>query len=709
MVFWNQIEGEMNTNSGIDSTSARKQPSKRIEAENAFSRSEARLRSIINTAVDAIFTINEEGIIDMINLAAEKMFGYSADELIGQNVSMLMPEPHSSQHTEFVRRYVQTGEAKIIGIGREAKARRKDGTTFPIDIAVSELRFNEERIFTGIIRDITVRKRAEQRLAAEHAVARVLAQATSLQQATSRILQTLCENLDWDLGEFFVVDSQNDVLRCVEFWHAPEIHAPDFEAATRSITFSPGTGLPGRVWITAEPAWIADLSKETNFPRKQVALKEGVRAALGFPILLGEEVLGVMDFFSRDMHQPDEELSHMFSAIGSQVGQFIERKRVEEELRASEINYREIFDAANDAIFVHDLQTGDILDVNRRMCEMYGCTPEEARFLKVADLSDKGGGFAQEHAARRIRKAAAGEPQLFEWRAKNRKTGQPFWVEVSLRQAIIRGRDRLLAVVRDITERKHLQQQLEHHSQQLRLFEERLRQAEKLMIMGMIASEIAHEVGTPLNIISGRVELLSEREKSNEHIRKDLEVINQQIERITKIIRKRLDVTRHKKGQTQIVNLHHLLSGLIDFLRLQLEKASTRIDFSVPQDVCIQGDEDQLQQVFINILINAIQAMDTTGTLSIRSTSGAGENSHYVEITIKDTGTGISPENLDKIFEPFFSTKQDQGGTGLGLSVAQDIIKKHGGEIFVESKLGEGTTFHILLPAPVYSEEKSDS
>ncbi|HJZ13265.1 MAG TPA: ATP-binding protein [Acidobacteriota bacterium] len=220
--------------------------------------------------------------------------------------------------------------------------------------------------------------------------------------------------------------------------------------------------------------------------------------------------------------------------------------------------------------------------------------------------------------------------------------------------------------------------------------------------MGTLASEIAHEVGTPLNVISGRVELLAEREKLNEHITRDLTIINQQIERISKIIRRRLDVTRKSEPRTGVIEIGHLLNSLVEFLRTKMEKESIRVNLSISNGLRVHGDEDQLQQVFLNILMNAIQAFRNGGIIWITSTMRMKKGTHFVEVRIRDNGHGISLEHLDRIFDPFFSTKMETGGTGLGLSVVKDIIKRHAGEISVESRLGQGTEFTLLLPAASY-------
>ena len=184
----------------------------------------------------------------------------------------------------------------------------------------------------GTAQDITERKRAEQRLVAQHTVTQILAEAANLEEATPRILQTVCECLAWDLGALWRIDRDAGVLRCVEVWSKQSLAAPHFAAASRESTFLPGIGLPGRVWSSREPLYIPDVVPDANFPRAPIAANEGLHAAFCFPILLGGEVLGAVEFFSQEIRQPDQELLEMMATIGSQIGQFVERTHAEEAL-----------------------------------------------------------------------------------------------------------------------------------------------------------------------------------------------------------------------------------------------------------------------------------------------------------------------------------------------------------------------------------------
>jgi signal transduction histidine kinase len=187
------------------------------------------------------------------------------------------------------------------------------------------------RVF-GILQDITARKWAEHRLLAQHTVTAILAEATTLEEATPKVLQAVCEGLAWDVGALWRTDREAGVLRFVEVWPKDSPDVSELEAASRDVAFKPGTGLPGRVWSSRAPEYIPDVARDANFLRAPIVARQGLHAAFGVPITLGGEVLGVMEFFSHEIRQPDRELLDMMATIGSQMGQFIDRKQAESAL-----------------------------------------------------------------------------------------------------------------------------------------------------------------------------------------------------------------------------------------------------------------------------------------------------------------------------------------------------------------------------------------
>src|SRR5271157_1967639 len=185
-------------------------------------------------------------------------------------------------------------------------------------------------------------------------VTQVLAEATTVREALPRVLRAAGESLGWDVGAFWVVDRGDHVLHCLELWHEPVLGVAGFEAASRGASFAPGVGLPGRVWSGGQPVWIPDVTADQNFPRALLAVQEGLHGAFACPVRVEGEILGVIEFFSRRVQQPDEDLLEMMATIGGQIGQFMERRRAEEGLRRSEARKAAILEAALDCIITID-------------------------------------------------------------------------------------------------------------------------------------------------------------------------------------------------------------------------------------------------------------------------------------------------------------------------------------------------------------------
>ena len=243
--------------------------------------------------------------------------------------------------------------------------------------------------------------------------------------------------------------------------------------------------------------------------------------------------------------------------------------------------------------------------------------------------------------------------------------------------------------------------------------ERSLRQSEKLATIGQLASELAHEIGTPLNIIHGRAELIQKRLGENAEIHKYLDIILHQTERITKIIQQLLGLVRKKKPEWKALNIGIILENTLDLLDQQIQKQSVRVVKDVTDNLpLVNGNPDQLQQVFLNLILNAIQSMPEGGRLclsaSMKRISREGfeeDRRQYAEVCVEDTGVGMEKEVIQQIFDPFFTTKET--GTGLGLMVTQGIVQDHEGWIEVKSEVGKGSVFKVYLPS-VQGEMKDD-
>jgi signal transduction histidine kinase len=222
---------------------------------------------------------------------------------------------------------------------------------------------------------------------------------------------------------------------------------------------------------------------------------------------------------------------------------------------------------------------------------------------------------------------------------------------------------------------------------------------ERLAVAGQLTATFAHEVGTPLNLISGHVQLLIESFHDNDTIVRKLALVQSQIRRLGEIVRRLLDATRKPKLELAPVNLNELVQNVGALIRPTLHARHIQfLDHLDPALPAIQADQKQLEQVLLNLINNSLDAMPGGGQLRIETAAGP---EHTASIRISDSGTGIPAEHLERLFEPMFTTKEIGQGTGLGLSICRAIVKEHGGEIAVKSTLGTGTTFSIVLPAEV--------
>jgi signal transduction histidine kinase len=227
-----------------------------------------------------------------------------------------------------------------------------------------------------------------------------------------------------------------------------------------------------------------------------------------------------------------------------------------------------------------------------------------------------------------------------------------------------------------------------------------MRQAEQLAVAGRIASEVAHEIGTPLNIISGRAEYVLRELPADDSRATHLRTIVSQIDRISGMIASRLDVVRPRKAEIQPTVVTPLLESVLQLLGPTARKKGLALSLDATTSARVLADPNQLQQIAINLVMNAIEATPPGGRVSLALAPVTGADGRAgLELTVSDSGTGINPALLDRVFDPFFTTKPPGQGTGLGLAICRDIVREHGGAIEAESRPGEGTTFRVWLPA----------
>lgn len=332
----------------------------------------------------AVIATDLAGRVTLWNRHAETLYGWSHAEATDRDIFDLLAVDEDVLAGKEIMDRVRSGQTW----DGEFRVRRRDGSMILCQVTDSPILDSRGNVVgvLGMSIDIGDRKRAENRIKARTAVTRVLAEAASLSNAAQEILRAMCEGLDWDVGAIWTVDEQANVLRCVDVWQRSPATAGKFEEVTRESAFSPGVGLPGRVWSSGEPAWIPDVVLDPNFPRAAFAEADGLHGAFGFPIRLAGEVLGVFELFSAQIREPDQDLLMAIAVIGSQIGQFIERKQAEEELRASRDQLQAIFQGVSEGITVQDV-TGAIVYANDAAARTLGFPSLEALLTTpVADV-----------------------------------------------------------------------------------------------------------------------------------------------------------------------------------------------------------------------------------------------------------------------------------------------------------------------------------
>ncbi|MBD2775322.1 EAL domain-containing protein [Iningainema tapete] len=328
--------------------------------------------------VDALFVTTPSGNIITVNQATIDLFEYDQEELINQPISMLIDDRNfllqSQQHNPLSNnKFLQDYEVVC-----QTKSGKKLIVAFSGSVIQTEIKGLENFVYIG--RDITQRKRTEQLQKVEHTTTRILASSTTLESATTRILSAICSSLKWEIGEFWTVDQQANVLRINYSWYTPEGNFSEFKLVSQQIAFSPGVGLPGRVWASGEPAWINDVVHDWNFLRKESAAINNLHGAFGFPIFCGNEIKGVMTFFSCEIQAVQSDLLTMMTLIGSQIGQFILRCQVEAALRESEERFQAFMNNTPAVAFMKDAE-GRYVYINN--------TLEDNFNIKLANLLGK--------------------------------------------------------------------------------------------------------------------------------------------------------------------------------------------------------------------------------------------------------------------------------------------------------------------------------
>jgi two-component system, cell cycle sensor histidine kinase and response regulator CckA len=755
-----------------------------------------------------------------VNGAFAAMFGHSQADMLGMAMADLT---HPGDVAEsYARREALLAEKEPF-FQIEKRYFHKDGRVLWGLTSVTLIRdpSGQPVMYVGQVQDITEKRQTEQRLTTQNAVISILGQASDLRDAAPRLLQAICETTGSAVGDLWIVDPQAKVLCNVDLWHVESLDAAEFYDLSQISTFALGDCLPGRVWAVRQPVWIVDISRDPNMRRAAVAAKVGLRGGFGFPIHFGNEILGVAEFFSRESRQPDEELLHMFDSLGSQIGQFIERKRAEAEVRRATDLLRAVADGTTDAVFVKDRDGKHLLFneaaarfVGKSVAEVMGkddtalFDPHSARLVMERDrrvmatgtvtteeetltaagvtrtfLSTKGpyrdvhGKLAgvlgisrditdRKRAEEALRQSEAlkaaivesaldcivtmdSEGRIVEFNSAAEQTfgysraevlgkavaeviippafrkryatglahylatgegpvlgrlleltglrldGKEFPLELSITPVQIGGQRHFTAFLRDLTQRRRL--------------EEQFRQAQKMEAIGRLAGGVAHDFNNLLTVISGYSEILLGSVPAKDPAHMLLKEIQKAGVRAASLTGQLLAFSRKQALDTKVLDLNAIVRDSEKMLKRLVGEDVELTALLDPALGKVKTDPGQVEQVLMNLVVNARDAMPRGGKITIETVNVVVDETYvsshadvkpgrYVMLSVSDSGSGMDEQTRARIFEPFFTTKELGKGTGLGLAMVHGFITQSGGHVFVYSEVGLGTTFKLYLP-----------
>jgi len=652
---------------------------KEYAVQQALGDSAALIQTILNTVVDGIITLHARGgIIETVNPAAEQMFGYTAAELIGQNFSLLIPELDRDQRNGSIEYYSASDEARAIGLGREVVGQRKDGSIFPMEIAVSEMRLGGQRYFTGILRDNTARKLAEEALLKAGALQNAIfnsANFSSIATDAKGVIQIFNVGAERMLG-YAAADVLNKITPADISDPQEVISRAKALSDELSTSISPGfEALAFKASRGIEDIYeLTYIRKDgSRFPAvvSVTALRDAQKTIIGY-LLIGT------DNTTRKQIEAEQQL-------------------LDQRLRDQQFYTRSLIESNIDAIMTTD-PSGIITDVNKQMMALTGCQRDELIGAAFKDY------FTDPERAEASIKLVLSEKKVTNYELTVRARDGKETV-VSYNATTFYDRDRTLqgvfASARDITERNRLDQVLQEKNAEL---ESAKSLAEKAnLAKSDFLSSMSHELRTPLNAILGFAQLL---EVGNPPPTAAQILRLQQIIKagwyLLDLINEILDLAVIESGKLSLsreaVSLIEVIQECQAMIEPQAQQRGIILSF-LPFDHSwfANADRTRVKQVLINLLTNAIKYNREHGTVEVQCTESSPDR---IRIRIKDSGAGLTPVKLAQLFQPFNRLGQETGaeeGTGIGLVVTKQLIELMGGAIGVESTVGVGSEFWIDL------------
>lgn len=681
-----------------------------IEAEEERVRSrnnERRLRSILESVPEGVLVIGHDRRILEINPAGCALFdaGFS-EEILGRCIADFVHDDDRrllEDVYETARKGQEScGRGRLIGLSGQIRWIEMTSVPFIADDGMVQS-------VLSMVRDVTEQKRADRRQALQHAVAKVLAEASTVDQAIPELLRAIAVSLDWRVGLFWLVQNDRRTMICKWDWSVDAAAVQNLVSVSRQHVYVSGSGLPGRCWASGEPLWVEDVTKDPEFSGAPRDTGTILHAACAFPIWLRANVFGVMEFFSRDVHHPDWDLLKALSTIGSQIGLFIERTEVEAALHESEARTRLIIDTALEAVITAD-SDGRIIEWNAQAERIFGWSALEVigRELAATIIPPDHRPSYDEYVQSLLEPRDLSASNMLVEMNGLRRDGRQFPVEIAMTPLPVEGSVIFSAFIRDITSRKEAEQALKDYAQQLERINQQLdvawREAKAATeAKSSFLATMSHEIRTPMNGVIGMTGLLLETKLTDEQ-KEYAETVRTCGDHLLMIINDILDFSKIEAGKLDLEVIEFdLRLAIEESLDLMAERASSKglnlaCLFHADVSRNLVGDPGRLRQVVMNLTANAIKFTDS-GDIVVEVTAEAPskKDEATIRVAVTDTGIGISEEGRKRLFQPFSqadgSTTRKYGGTGLGLAICRRLVEMMGGTIGVTSRAGEGSCF----------------
>jgi PAS domain S-box-containing protein len=665
----------------------------RKRAEETRLEAERQYRTVVETATDAVVTIDESSTIRLVNPAVQKIFGYEPAELIGKPLTVLMPKRLAGCHLAGMQQYVESGRPHQNCAATELIGLRKSGEEFAVEISFADVTTDGQRQFTGFIRDITERKQAEEMRAARARQIAVRADVTSA-LATSEtlpgILQSCAEavvrHLDAAFARIWVVTKDK---RFLELQASAGMYT-HLDGGHRIVPV--GHLKIGLIAQERLPHITNDVMNDPRLSDRDWARVEGMVAFAGYPLLVNGDVVGVLAMFSRS--PISQGTTETLGAISDTIAQGIQRKEAEDEVRRSELFLAEAQALSQTGSWGWNAASGNLL-WSAETYRIFGLELDVKPTLStVAEAihPDDRVRFKQDAEAL----ARDGTDFQREYRLKLRD-GSTKYIHVVGRSVgrVFPDLD-FIGSIMDVTERKRAAEAL------LRTQAE-LAEVTRLTTMGELAASIAHEINQPLATVvtnaQACVRLLRAESPPWDDISGAVADIAEAGKRASDVLARIRLLLRKSIPEPSELRVNAVIREVIELTRDATSKKGAILHIDLADDVPpVLADRVQLQQVLINLITNGADAMadvtDRPRTLTIRSRCN---EDLQAEVAVIDSGSGIDPKHRDRIFDPFFTTKID--GMGMGLAICRGIVEAYGGRLWATANADRGTTVRFALPA----------